>query len=163
MVDEVKKKLTCKDLVKERLRKRIIDLEKLWEAQQMGEEDDGELGNLNDYGLSLDYVEPDTFQCQPQGYIRYQISWGGPSDEFRFYEGGRIEYWFMDWFMDWFDGARRIPRGTDLALIGEIRDWLLDTVPSFDEAEKAAYEAGDFQYPNEDEDYLDELEDEDDD
>jgi len=123
MVDEVKKKLTCKDLVKERLRKRIIDLEKLWEAQQMGEEDDGELGNLNDYGLSLDYVEPDTFQCQPQGYIRYQISWGGPSDEFRFYLNPnlspyRIEYWYLDWF----DGANIILEGSNEKLLKEIYD-----------------------------------------
>ena len=123
MVDEVKKKLTCKDLVKERLRKRIIDLEKLWEAQQMGEEDDGELGNLNDYGLSLDYVKPDTFQCQPQGYIRYQISWGGPSDEFRFYLNPnlspyRIEYWYLDWF----DGANIILEGSNEKLLKEIYD-----------------------------------------
>jgi hypothetical protein len=40
------------------------------------------------------------------GYYRLQLSWGGPSDEFRVYtnedaEVQKIEYWYMDWF----DGA----------------------------------------------------------
>ena len=40
-------------------------------------------------------------------YWRLQLSWGGPSDEFRIYwniENGiyRIDYWFLDWY----DGAK---------------------------------------------------------
>ena len=55
------------------------------------------------YALAFDYVEPETFPDQPEGYFRYQISWGGPSDEIRFYvnlDGSchRAEYWFLDWF-----------------------------------------------------------------
>ena len=151
---------SCEERINEELEGRMENLRILWDLYCEGDEEGHpELGTFYEYGLGFDYICPYTWEDQPDGYYRYQLSWGSPSDEFRFYEGGRIEYWFMDWF----DGACRIPRGTDLALIGEIRDWLLDTVPSFDEAEKAAYEAGDFQYPNEDEDYLDELEDEDDD
>ena len=57
--------------------------------------------------LSFDYVEPHTWDDQPEGYWRWQFSWGGPSDELRAYVNRddrihRLEYWFMDWF----DGAK---------------------------------------------------------
>ena len=56
--------------------------------------------------LGFDYVEPHTFTDQPEGYHRWQSSWGGPSDELRAYvnehgEIHRLEYWYLDWF----DGA----------------------------------------------------------
>ena len=56
---------------------------------------------LNEYGISHDYVRAGTFPNQKASYKRWQLSWGGPSDEFRLYDNGQIEYWFMDWF----DGA----------------------------------------------------------
>ena len=62
-----------------------------------------DLGDFNDYGLCFDYVEPDTFDDQPAGYYRFQISWGGPSSEFRFHGDGDITYHFMDWY----DGAEK--------------------------------------------------------
>ena len=57
-------------------------------------------------GLSFDYVTPYTFKDQGEGYYRFQMSWGGPSDEFNIYTDSsknikKIEYWFKDWF----DGA----------------------------------------------------------
>ncbi len=91
----------------------------------IGDEDAGlDLDEITDeirssYGLSFDYVEPDTFQDQPEGYWRYQISWGGPSEEVRFFacpdgRGGwslhRAEFWFLDWF----DGASRRLHGDQL-------------------------------------------------
>ena len=75
-------------------------------------DDDGDLedlGNLHEYGLSFDYVAPGTFNDQTEGYWRYQISWGGPSEEYRFFASShadpcyRIEFWYLDWF----DGAPR--------------------------------------------------------
>ena len=51
---------------------------------------------FSNYGLSFDYVEID--ENIDQDYFRYQLSWGGPSDEIRFYENGAMEYVFMDWF-----------------------------------------------------------------
>ena len=56
--------------------------------------------------LGFDYVEPGTFTDQLEGYWRWQLSWGGPGDEFRIYVNPdksvhRIEYWYLDWF----DGA----------------------------------------------------------
>ena len=58
-------------------------------------------------GLSFDYVEPNTFTDQKEGYWRGQFSWGGPSDELRAYVNKddsihRLEYWYLDWF----DGAK---------------------------------------------------------
>ena len=59
-----------------------------------------DLGSFYDYGLSIDYQEP---EGRKRGYLRYQLSWGGPSDEIRFYFDGRvcdkIEYVFLDWFV----------------------------------------------------------------
>ena len=57
-------------------------------------------------GLCFDYVDPNTFNDQKEGYWRWQLSWGGPSDEFRIFVNPdksvhRIEYWYLDWF----DGA----------------------------------------------------------
>jgi hypothetical protein len=61
---------------------------------------------VNQTGLSFDFVEAGTFEGQTSGYWRFQMSWGGPSDEFRIYTDydkniNYIEYWYMDWF----DGA----------------------------------------------------------
>jgi len=61
---------------------------------------------VNQSGLGFDFVETNTFTDQKCGYWRFQMSWGGPSDEFRIYTDydkniNYIEYWYMDWF----DGA----------------------------------------------------------
>ena len=57
-------------------------------------------------GLCFDYVDPKTWPDQLEGFWRWQLSWGGPADEFRIYINPdksvhRIEYWYMDWY----DGA----------------------------------------------------------
>ena len=57
-----------------------------------------EAGDLYNYGLSYDYCELGTFNDQKEDYFRFQLSWGGPSDEIRFYEDGTIEYVYLDWF-----------------------------------------------------------------
>jgi hypothetical protein len=63
---------------------------------------------LNSYSLSFDLI--DGVQAEQENsvnYWRWQLSWGGPSDEFRIFwnlEKGiyKIEYWFLDWY----DGAK---------------------------------------------------------
>lgn len=63
---------------------------------------------LNSYSLSFDFI--DGVQAEQENsvnYWRWQLSWGGPSDEFRIFwnlEKGiyKIEYWFLDWY----DGAK---------------------------------------------------------
>ena len=57
---------------------------------------------ISEYGLCFDKVEPNTFKDQKLGYWRWQLSWGGPSDEFRIFVDEdkniyKIEYWFLDW------------------------------------------------------------------
>lgn len=54
------------------------------------------IGSFYEYGLCFDFVESDEIS---DGYYRYQLSWGGPSDEIRFYPDGTIEYCFFDWFV----------------------------------------------------------------
>ena len=53
---------------------------------------------FRDYGLSIDVIEPLTFEEQEEPFIRYQISWGGPSEEFRKFDD-RIEFCYLDWFV----------------------------------------------------------------
>ena len=89
-VTVIKKEPTCAELVDEQWKDRQEDLkDPEYEA------------------LGFDYVEPNTFEHQLEGYWRWQFSWGGPSDELRAYvnenkEIHRLEYWFMDWY----DGAK---------------------------------------------------------
>ena len=110
---------------------RISDLRKLFAAYSRGEEDRHreDLGTLSEYGLCFDYVPPGTFTDQEEPYWRYQISWGGPSDEFRFYAGGcgeqqpyRISYVFLDWF----DGHERALTGRDLETMRDIWSFFAD-------------------------------------
>lgn len=46
------------------------------------------------YGLCFEYVEADE---DNEDYFRYQISYGGPSEEIRFYEN-RTEFVYLEWF-----------------------------------------------------------------
>ena len=114
----------CKERVSAELRGRIQDIRKLWKMNcEDPESYDDDLGNFNEYGLGFDYVPPGTWVKQKRGYFRYQLSWGGPSDEFRYFTNPdfslyRIEYWFLDWF----DGAKKILKGRDYELMAEIFD-----------------------------------------
>lgn len=118
----MQKQATCKERIRPHLDSRLSDVRKLWEAYKKGDENGVEdLGAFYEYGLCFDYVAPGTFNGQRRGYFRYQLSWGGPSDEFRFYcdenfDPVRIEYWFLDWF----DGAKVKLSGNDHDLMAEI-------------------------------------------
>jgi len=117
----------CADLVVGKMNESIDDLRRLYDAWCQGEdyEDDAEdewdqidCKSIYNYGLSFDYVEPNTFDEQPLGYWRYQLSYGGPSDEFRYVDDGSIEYWYMDWF----DGAHRSLMDSDYAFMKELAE-----------------------------------------
>ena len=90
------RKESCADLVQQQFKGRLKDLEVT----------DPEDENYIE-GLCFDYVDPKTWPDQLEGYWRWQLSWGGPSDEFRIFVNPygevvhRIEYWYLDWF----DGA----------------------------------------------------------
>ena len=118
---------TCKAQINEHYKGRIEDIRQLWEAYKVNPEAEVEdVGTWSEYGLCLDYVAPRTFRDQRRGYLRYQLSTGGPGDEFRFYMAEdltltRVEYWFLDWF----DGAHKtLKQGADFDLLAEIyEDW----------------------------------------
>lgn len=115
------RELKCKQRINAALKGRLADLKKL-----LNDGPEEQLGALPDYALCFDYVEPYTFGDQPEGYFRYQMSWGGPSDEFRFFVNldlscHRVEYWFLDWF----DGAHR--DCTPNATAKKLWQWLRET------------------------------------
>jgi len=125
---------TCKQRWLSEKNSEIATLRKLWRLYQSGDENgDPDLGRFEEHGLSFDYVAPGTFNGQKRGYWRYQISYGGPSEEFRFYAAPvpgmgfwrtrfrltSIEYWFLDWF----DGHGRKLVGKDEQLLTEIWDY----------------------------------------
>jgi len=118
----------CKELVRAAYNNRIGDMRKLWELYRTDDEaSDPDIGNWNEYGLSWDYVEPGTFRDQKRGYFRYQLSWGGPSEEFRFYVDERLQITRCEfWYMDWFDGAKVNVTGKGLDLMREMWGYLLD-------------------------------------
>ncbi len=64
---------------------------------------------MADNTLDFSYVEPNTFKDQKDGYWRLQFSWGGPSDEIRYYKADNSNKATYDQityvYMDWFDGA----------------------------------------------------------
>ncbi|MCC6946412.1 MAG: hypothetical protein IT539_01460 [Bradyrhizobiaceae bacterium] len=124
-MSNTQRKDTCEHRIDTQLADRIEDLRKAWDAYCNGTEADGEA--LHEYGLSFDYVAPQTFDDQPEGYFRYQLSWGGPSDEFRFFVNPdlslhRVEYWFLDWF----DGAHRVLAQDDRAFLFELWSWFAE-------------------------------------
>ena len=116
------KQTSCEERIKKHFENRISDLEKLWNTNKEDPEKGVEgLGTFSEYGLSFDYVSPNTFKNQKRGYFRYQLSWGGPSDEFRFFcdenlETTEIEYWFLDWF----DGSHLTLACKEYYLLSEI-------------------------------------------
>ena len=117
--------LKCADLVAHELEKELEMLRKLWKLHcEDSDAYDDEYGNLYEYGLAFGYIAPRTFSDQDEGYFRYQISCGGPSDEFQIFAGGspggwvihRIEYWYKDGF----DGASITLRGEDFEFMKEL-------------------------------------------
>jgi len=63
---------------------------------------------VNQYGLCFDFVSAGTFTDQKSGYWRFQMSFGGPSDEFRIYTDYEKNIHYIEyWFLDWFDGASK--------------------------------------------------------
>ena len=104
---------TCAERVQAAFESRMSDIRALYNAEN---QETKELGSLNEYGLSLDRVEAGTFEKQRAPYTRYQLSWGGPSEEFRVYDNGEVEFWFMDWY----DGASVEVSGNDAAIIRDI-------------------------------------------
>lgn len=111
----------CKDRVKSHLTSRMSDLRKLYKAWCAGNEYVEDLGILSEYGLCFDYVPAETFSDQKIGFFRFQISYGGPTEEIRFFTDSQfnlVEAQF--WLLDWFDGAKQKFTGKRFEFISEL-------------------------------------------
>ena len=140
---------TCKQRWAKEKNSDIATIRQLWRAYREGEDSAysrriaERIGTFTEHGLSFDYVAPGTFTDQREGYWRYQISWGGPSDEFRFYSSSpsvdpyRIEYCFMDWG----DGYCRKLTGKDEELLTEIWQFFAEVESTQSEYDKAMADA----------------------
>ena len=86
---------------------------------------------FDEFALSFEYVPRGTFDNQKRGYVSYLISWGGPSEEIRFFcDEQRMPYKVEFWFLDWGDGASLdiTKRPETQLLIDQLGfyDWLQD-------------------------------------
>ena len=103
------------------------------------EDDEIDENSLWEYGLGFDYVPGGTEYNEGNGYFRWQLSWGGPSDEFRFYADADLSCHFVEYaFLDWYDGATRELLGDDKTLLLEIYSLFNDMGSLQAEIEKAA-------------------------
>ena len=126
------KQPSCADLVEQKFNETeqdYKDARDYYNQSEPGEHDQYEgyedlFDYVNQTGLCFDYVEKGTFTDQDRGYFRYQLSWGGPGDEFRIYVDydksiDYIEYWYLDWY----DGAS-VRVGSDTVSYDICRDSL---------------------------------------
>ena len=91
-------KETCEDRITEAIISRGEDFKRFMNA-----EDEETTEEFYNYGLEIAMVNMGTFKDMKEPYLKYLISWGGPSEELRFYQNGTVEFWFLDWF----DGAHK--------------------------------------------------------
>ena len=142
---------TCKARIKEHLKSRIEDFESFLKIADLADELDidiedinnktkddfdekedrekfeklqkiyDELGVPNEYGLALT-KESQNFIDETITW-RYELSWGGPSDEFEIEKSGNEIIQIIYRFKDWFDGAKLILNDTDDDFI-IIRDFI---------------------------------------
>jgi len=82
---------------------------------------------IYDYGLSFDYVPYDD-QNSYGDFFRWQLSWGGPSDELQFYVTPDNHVKSVDYaYKDWLDGATRTLKGDNKKMAVQIFDWFAET------------------------------------
>ena len=130
MTDTTKRE-TCADKVRPAMESSREDIRELLEAAGNNDgrvtdpESDQEGCSIDEYGLAFDYVEPGTFEGQQEAYWRFQISYGGPSEEIRYYRSPRAwaPYRAEYWYLDWFDGAN-VDVTDDVTLAQDLWDWL---------------------------------------
>jgi hypothetical protein len=139
-VSTLQKRQTCQDLVVKRYQDRLVDLQAASDYFSIEKQSaravhhwHKDLEHYEDYydyvnqlGLSFDFRAADASEGRSCGYWRWQLSTGGPGDEFRIFTDvqkniDRIEYVYLDWF----DGAthkiENIP-----APLAEAAAWFLE-------------------------------------
>ena len=113
MKKQPKKERTCKERVQEHWDSRKADFQKFMDDENAGlyEGEDMQRGLLTDYILSVDKVEARPVEyvvgvsesfigkhLQHAPYDRIQISYGGPTEEIRYYKDGLVEFVLLDWY-----------------------------------------------------------------
>ena len=101
---ETKEKKSIKDIALDHLTSRSEDIANIMQRQQSEDSNiaDQAYNEFYEYGLSFEYVPPFRFENQRAGFWCWQISWGGPSEEFRVYvdEDERIveiDFVYLNW------------------------------------------------------------------
>lgn len=102
MTTQTKKERTCKERVQEHWDSRKADFQKFM--------DDENYDDLSEYILDVSHVEArpaedftrfhqtSNVHLQHAPYDRIQISYGGPTEEIRYYEDGLVEFVLLDWY-----------------------------------------------------------------
>lgn len=106
----------CKDLVNKELKKRLAHIRCLWDIykNQGADASDEDGCRLDEFGLCFNYEVKDN----EEGYFLWQLSTGGPGDEFRFFVNSRLQVYRIEyWYLDWFDGAHVKLSGKDALLM----------------------------------------------
>ena len=113
---------SCSERVWENLMDRMEQIDKMLNPDNYTEEELEEAPALHEYGLCFDYVPAGTFSDQEEGFFRWQLSTGGPGDEFRFMTEDPTETMPVTeyWFLDWSDGASIELKGINYDLINRI-------------------------------------------
>ena len=136
----LQKRQTCQDLVVKKYRSRLVDLQAASdyfsiekESARAAHDWHEDLKHFEDYydyvnqlGLSFDFVAADASEGRSCGYWRWQLSTGGPGDEFRIFTDiqkkiDRIEYVYLDWFDVASHEVRDIP-----AALRDAVEWFLE-------------------------------------
>lgn len=139
---------TAREQLMGALPERLAELTILWNAYTdhngqartadgyvIGGDMDGE--HIREFHLSFEYNSV-------RGYFRYQLSTGGPADEFRFYVDEHHGYnWTIDrveyFFTQWYDGASWTLTGNNKELLLTIFDGLFVEDGSAQKALETAY------------------------
>jgi len=103
MTTQTKKERTCKERVQEHWDSRKADFQKFM--------DDENYDELSEYILDVSHVDARPVEyvvgvsesfigkhLQHAPYDRIQISYGGPTEEIRYYEDGLVEFVLLDWY-----------------------------------------------------------------
>ena len=136
----LQKRQSCKDLVYKKYVGRLVDLHAASDyfsiekdSARAAHNSHDDLKHFDDYydyvnqlGLSFDYVPANLSTFPACGYWRWQLSYGGPSDEFRVFTDiykniDRVEYAYLDWFDAASHEIRDIP-----AALRDALEWFLE-------------------------------------
>ena len=139
----VQHKISCADIIPYAMENRLNEMQEMWDVYCGWEKPTDEIteDSFHKYGLSFEYVDEGD---DDNNYFRYQISYGGPSEEIRFYcyknhfgqwVFSEAEFVYMDW--TWFDGASEMITGNHLALMKELFDHFNECGLLDEEFEKA--------------------------